>query len=74
MFGVAQDQHTVKLSLSKKHPKLSFFSVFDGHAGDRASLYLSEVLHERVGALEDPTDSQQLIDCLLKVDEDFLNR
>ncbi len=69
-----EDQHTVKLQLSKKHPNLSFFSVFDGHAGDRASIFLSETLHERVGALEKPTDPTQLTDALIKLDQDFLTR
>lgn len=69
-----EDAHTMLPSLSEKFPNVGLFAVFDGHAGDRAALFLADELHKRVAELEDPTDEQQLSDCVQKLDADFLER
>lgn len=67
-----EDCHTIAPKLSEKHPKIGLFAVFDGHAGDRAAIYLEAELRKRVAALEDPTDETQLSECVQKLDADFL--
>mmetsp|Transcript_20915 Transcript_20915/g.23263 ORF Transcript_20915/g.23263 Transcript_20915/m.23263 type:complete len:436 (-) Transcript_20915:183-1490(-) len=70
-----EDAMTISLALDEeKHPDISFFAVFDGHAGDRASLYLKEQLHEYIKACPDCRDPQQLTDAVLQADGDFLKR
>lgn len=67
-----EDEHTVDLDLAGKG--IAYFGVYDGHAGKRASEFLAAEMSKRVGALDDPTDDQQLIDCVKKADADFLLR
>jgi serine/threonine protein phosphatase PrpC len=51
----------VLLELGDAHPGVSFFAVFDGHAGGEVSLFLRNRLFEMVRAMEDPTDEVALI-------------
>src|SRR5690349_12902793 len=67
-----EDTHTMRTSLSKQHSETAFFGVYDGHAGDKASLYLEAKLYEQIGLLKDPANAGQLKDCLLRVDGEFL--
>jgi len=60
--------------LSDKHPDLGFFAVFDGHAGDKAAIFLEQRLHEVVGQLENPLEAKQLSDAMLRTDAEFLKR
>lgn len=69
-----EDMHSMRVSLSSKHPDLGFFAVFDGHAGDKAAIFLEQRLHEVVGQLEDPLDAKQLSDAMLRTDAEFLKR
>jgi serine/threonine protein phosphatase PrpC len=69
-----EDTHTLRLSLSKGHPELSFFGVYDGHAGDKASIYLADQLVESVATLSDPTNPALLSDRLIECDNEFLKR
>ena len=41
-----EDTHSMKPVLSKQFPDLAFFGVYDGHAGDKASLFLETKMHE----------------------------
>jgi serine/threonine protein phosphatase PrpC len=67
-----EDTHTIRTSLSSQHPDLAFFGIYDGHAGDKASLFLEAKLYESIGALKDPTSPAQLRDCVMKADAEFL--
>lgn len=68
-----EDCHTIAPVLSAKHPDIGLFAVFDGHAGERAAIFLEAELHKRVAALEDPTEEKQLSECVQKLDADFLS-
>ena len=52
--------------------QVGLFAVFDGHAGDRAAIFLEKELKARVAALADPTNETQLSQCVQKLDADFL--
>lgn len=67
-----EDAMTVKLGLSERHPNVCLAGVFDGHAGDRASAFLSANLANKISELSDPTDSAQLSAATLAIDADFL--
>jgi len=69
-----EDTHTIALRLSDRHPNKSLFGVFDGHAGDKASLYLEQEVYVRVGELEDPTKKEQLEQCMVDIDAKFLSQ
>jgi len=71
-----EDAHSVVLNLAKsgKHQNTAFFGVYDGHAGDRASLFLSERLPQKIAELTDPTSSKELTEAVLAVDAEFLER
>lgn len=44
-----EDQHCALVEdLSARHPSLSFFAIYDGHAGGEVSQYLAQHLHSRV--------------------------
>ena len=49
----------------------ALFAVFDGHAGQKASAYLAEHLHEKVAALADPFDAEALKQCVRDIDAEF---
>ena len=51
---------TNRMVLSEKHPDKSFFGIFDGHGGARASEFVAEHLANRCGELDDPHDHAQL--------------
>lgn len=67
-----EDAHIIIPSLSTAHPEVGLFAVFDGHAGERAALFLAAELHKRVCELSDPTNEEQLKHCVQKLDADFL--
>lgn len=67
-----EDEHTVDLNLGGKG--IAYFGVYDGHAGKKASIFLKAEMSKRVGALADPTDDKQLIECVKKADADFTSR
>mmetsp|Transcript_851 Transcript_851/g.1659 ORF Transcript_851/g.1659 Transcript_851/m.1659 type:complete len:405 (+) Transcript_851:38-1252(+) len=67
-----EDEHTVDLDLAGKG--VAYFGVYDGHAGQKASQYLAAEMSKRVGALDDPTDAAQLIECVKTADSDFLKK
>jgi serine/threonine protein phosphatase PrpC len=66
-----EDQMTIKLELPN-HKNIAFFGVYDGHAGDQASLYLSQHLWQRVNAMKDPTDHDELSKTVQAFDAEFL--
>lgn len=68
-----EDCHTIAPSLSEKRPEVALFAVFDGHAGERAAIFLEAELHKRIAALEDPTNADQLSKCVQQLDADFLS-
>jgi protein phosphatase len=68
-----EDAMSVRMGLSANLPRHCFAGVFDGHAGQKASQYLSETLVNRVAELKDPTNHQALVDCVLGVDASFLS-
>lgn len=68
-----EDQMSVRLGLSESHPNHCFVGVFDGHAGTKTSEYLRENLVQKVSELKDPTDPEQLKECVMNVDADFLS-
>lgn len=49
----------------------ALFAVFDGHAGQKASAFLAEHLHEKVAALPDPFDAEALKQCVRDIDAEF---
>jgi serine/threonine protein phosphatase PrpC len=63
-----EDQYNIVLG-----DKLSFFGVYDGHGGDKCSEWLNANLPQRVLGLDDPTDHNQLSECILKADADFIS-
>jgi len=69
-----EDTHTIAMPVSDKHPNISLFAVFDGHAGDKASLYLEKEVHLRIGELDDPTDADLLTQAMVDIDKEFLSR
>lgn len=68
-----EDCHTICPSLSESRPEVALFAVFDGHAGERAAIFLEAELKKRVAALKDPTDEKELSACVQKLDADFLS-
>ena len=68
-----EDTHTIKTSLAP-HNDIAFFGIYDGHAGDKCSIFLEQKLWQAVAALKDPTDAKQLREAYLKVDAEFLKR
>jgi len=69
-----EDTHTISLRLSDKHPDKSFFAVFDGHSGSKASLFLEKHLRIRIGDLNDPTNEEELEQAMMDFDQEFLDR
>jgi serine/threonine protein phosphatase PrpC len=73
-----EDAHSVRLNLSSKkdskHSSSAFFGVYDGHAGDKASQYLSTAMPDKIASLSDPTDAEILKAAVLAVDGDFLTK
>jgi serine/threonine protein phosphatase PrpC len=67
-----EDAHSIQLKLNDKHPNLSYFAVFDGHSGQEASLFCSRLLHERIGELQNPEDSNQLQLAVERADAEFM--
>lgn len=67
-----EDQHTIQFGLGK-HENLSLFGVFDGHAGEKASLYLAANLHKKIAGLADPTDEKQLQKAVMELDLEFMS-
>lgn len=68
-----EDQMSVRLGLSERHPNHCFAGVFDGHAGTKASEYLKANLVQKVSELKDPSDPEQLKQCVMAVDASFLS-
>jgi len=56
----------------KPHHRLSFFGVFDGHGGEKASNYTAERLHTILFSNVDPKKPANIMQAVLKVDEEFL--
>eukprot|EP00456_Euglypha_rotunda_P024129 TRINITY_DN1983_c0_g1_i12.p1 TRINITY_DN1983_c0_g1~~TRINITY_DN1983_c0_g1_i12.p1 ORF type:complete len:405 (+),score=27.10 TRINITY_DN1983_c0_g1_i12:84-1217(+) len=54
------------------HHKLSYFGVFDGHGGEKASNFTSERLHHILFSTDDPKKPANIMASVLKVDEEFL--
>ena len=69
-----EDAMTVRLSLSKRHPDISLFGVYDGHAGHRCAAYLEDAVPRVLGELRDPTSVDELEDSMMRLDEEFLKR
>lgn len=69
-----EDTHCIAPKLSDKHPNVGLFGVFDGHAGERASIYLEADLHRRISAMPDPTDIEALRAATVQMDTDFCTR
>eukprot|EP00472_Partenskyella_glossopodia_P014818 CAMPEP_0197516030 /NCGR_PEP_ID=MMETSP1318-20131121/946_1 /TAXON_ID=552666 /ORGANISM="Partenskyella glossopodia, Strain RCC365" /LENGTH=346 /DNA_ID=CAMNT_0043064535 /DNA_START=86 /DNA_END=1126 /DNA_ORIENTATION=- len=68
-----EDAKSLSLSLSEKHPDLSLFGVYDGHAGEETSKYLEKVLPTKLGDLDYPTRKSEIVDAMLEIDEEVLN-
>ena len=68
-----EDAMTVMLGMGEGREDWAFFGVFDGHAGFRASEFLGQQMHLRVCELADPFDPAQLIECVCKLDADFIS-
>jgi len=66
-----EDAHVVIPSLNQRYPEVALFGVFDGHSGEAAALFLAEELPQRIAALEDPTNEEQLNKCVQGLDADF---
>lgn len=64
---------SVRLGLSESHPNHCFAGVFDGHAGQKASEYLSANLVNNIAELKDPTDHEQVRACVMATDAQFLS-
>jgi serine/threonine protein phosphatase PrpC len=67
-----EDAMTIDLSL-ENHKNFAYFGVYDGHAGEKASLYLEEHLYKRVDALEDLGDDAAVSKCVQDFDAEFLS-
>lgn len=74
--------HQITSSLPEKICRISYYGVFDGHAGPRASQYAAENLHKNIiSKLPKVGDSQHfdrevkrcLIESFKKTDEEFLS-
>jgi len=52
--------------------KLSYFGVFDGHGGEKASNFTAERLHHILFSSDDPKKPANIMAAVLKVDEEFL--
>jgi len=68
-----EDAMTIKLGLSERFPRHCVVGVFDGHAGTEASKFLERKLVGRVAELKDPTDHEQLKQCVMGLDAEFLS-
>ena len=68
-----EDQMSIRLGLSESHPNHCFAGVFDGHAGTKAAEYLRDNLVQKVSELKDPTDPEQLKECVMRVDAAFIS-
>ena len=55
-----EDAMTLRLGLNDRFPRHCLAGVFDGHGGTEASKFLERTLADRVSALKDPTDHQQV--------------
>ena len=67
-----EDAMDVKLGMGEGKEDWGFFAIFDGHAGDQASEYLSKNLFSKIVALEDPTDHEALKKAVCEIDSEFL--
>jgi len=54
--------------------KLSYFGVFDGHGGEKASSFAAERLHTILFSAPDPKKPANIMQAVLKVDEEFLTK
>jgi serine/threonine protein phosphatase PrpC len=66
-----EDAHTIQLKLSDKFPNMSLFAVFDGHGGDKASIFMAERLHKEVAKLDKPNDQAALGKVIADLDREF---
>lgn len=62
-----EDDHCVCLSLPE-HPDVSFFGVYDGHAGDRVSHHLAKTLHHHIDSLPPDLTDENLGRALVEFD------
>ncbi len=67
-----EDAHTIELQINDKHPNLAYFGVYDGHSGPEASLFCCRVMHQRIGELDDPEDTDKLAEAVQRVDAEFM--
>jgi serine/threonine protein phosphatase PrpC len=66
-----EDDHTVKLSLSR-HPDFAFFGIFDGHSGSVCARFMADILYKNLDNLDDICDNNALAKICLQTDDDFL--
>jgi hypothetical protein len=67
-----EDAHTIALSLSSKHPQVSYFSVFDGHNGAGAAQFMAEQIHIRLSITNDPMDPETIRSVVHRADKEFM--
>lgn len=68
-----EDAISIQLGLSERHPRHCLVGVFDGHAGTEASKFIKRTLATRVAALSDPTNAEQLTQCVIALDNEFIS-
>jgi serine/threonine protein phosphatase PrpC len=67
-----EDAYNVVESLPD-HPGTTFMGVYDGHAGEQCSAFLSENLPQLVNGLSDVFDEKQIVDVVKQADQNFLD-
>jgi serine/threonine protein phosphatase PrpC len=55
------------------HPGVTFMGVYDGHAGQLCSAFLSENLPKLVNGVSDVFDEKQIVDVVKQADQNFLD-
>lgn len=67
-----EDQHVTELTVPG-HPKMSFFGVFDGHAGDKAAIFAANYLLQNITKQSTFPESieKAIIDGFMETDEGF---
>lgn len=68
-----EDSHHIQAVLDpKRHPQTSFFGIYDGHSGNKASTYCKDNLHDKIAQIPNLTDHKSICDTVVEFDREML--
>lgn len=68
-----EDSHHIQAVLDpKRHPQTSFFGIYDGHCGNKASTYCQDNLHNKIAQIPDLSDHKSICEAVVEFDREML--